>query len=87
MGYDSVELTWMKGYKVSMDKNVRWQIQKRRWTGRVVFYDNVKIKSNEKHFFYMDEWWKMIQDYVEDGIGMERLKKRLDMEQYKKPYK
>jgi hypothetical protein len=29
----------------------------------------------------------MIKDYVEDGIGMERLKKRLDMEQYKKPYK
>lgn len=87
MGYDSVELTWMKGYKVSMDKNVRWQIQKRRWTRRVVFYDNVKIKSNEKHFFYMDEWWKMIQYYVEDGIGMERLKKRLDMEHYKEPYK
>ena len=26
----------MKGYKVSMDKNVRWQIKKKRWTGRVV---------------------------------------------------
>ena len=75
----------MKGYKVSMDKNVRWQIQKRRWTGRVVFYDNVKIKSNEKHFFYMDEWWKMIKDYVEDGIGMERLKKRLIWNTTKSP--
>jgi hypothetical protein len=29
----------------------------------------------------------MIQDYVEDGIRMERLKKRLDMEHYKEPYK
>jgi len=48
------ELAWMKGYRVSMDKNVRWQIQKRKWTGRVVFYDNVKIKSNEKHF--LDGW-------------------------------
>jgi hypothetical protein len=29
----------------------------------------------------------MIKDYVEDGIGMERLKKRLDMEHYKELYK
>jgi hypothetical protein len=28
----------------------------------------------------------MIQDYIEDGIGMERLKKRLDMKHYKEPY-